>query len=232
MFAVAYLFCNTAQCPSLCKMISYAFDNPCSPTKATDIRLFFKKPKARRALSELGPNDTKANLRMAESLITISTEQFMKKWNFDPIRCQPLPAGRYQWTPVKTISKRQSRESLVSSLDCHSEPTHDPCQATRLSPLSHCSTSRSRSPPPCHTDEDHGASLFHELDRHSAEAPCHLPRTPRKSPKNKTGPTTPKTKQCKITDYGRQRKRLHSTSKSEESETEVTPRKKKPALSE
>ncbi|XP_037787823.1 uncharacterized protein LOC119583425 [Penaeus monodon] len=212
-------------------MISYAFDNPCSPTKATDIRLFFKKPKARRALSELGPNDPKANLRMAESLITISTEQFMKKWNFDPIRCQPLPSGRYQWTPVKTIKKRQPRESLDATHDCHHHhTTYDPCHSTRLSPVSHCSASLSPSRPPCDSEASLSASPHQELDRYLSEAPSHLPLTPRKSSKHKAGPVTPKTKQCKITDYGRQRKRLHSTSKSEEGESEVTPRKK-PALS-
>ncbi|XP_042886554.1 uncharacterized protein LOC122262585 [Penaeus japonicus] len=207
-------------------MISYAFDSPCSPT---DIRLFFKKPKARRALSELGPNDPKANLRMAESLITISTEQFMKKWNFDPIRCQPLPSGRYQWTPVKTIKKRQSRETLDASHGCHHETTYDPCQSTRLSPVSHCSSSLSTTSP-CDSEAGLNTSPLQELDRHLSEAPSHLPHTPKKTSKHKSGPVTPKTKQCKITDYGRQRKRLHSTSKSEEGESEVTPRKK-PALS-
>lgn len=214
-------------------MISYAFDNPRSPTKATDI--FFKKPKARRALSELGPNDSKANLRMAESLITISAEQFMKKWNFDPIRCQPLPPGRYQWAPVKTLKKRQPRETLDASHDCphlhlHHTTTYDPCPGARLTPLSPCSASLTPSRPPCDTEATLGASPHQELDRHLSEAPSHLPLTPRKTSKLKSGPATPKTKQCKITDYGRQRKRLHSTSKSEEGESEVTPRKK-PALS-
>ncbi|XP_066985913.1 uncharacterized protein [Macrobrachium rosenbergii] len=59
-----------------------------------------KRGRARRALSLLGVNNVKLNIRLAETLLTISTEEFAKKWNFDPVQGVPLPEGRFQWTPV------------------------------------------------------------------------------------------------------------------------------------
>ncbi|CAL4122510.1 unnamed protein product [Meganyctiphanes norvegica] len=56
---------------------------------------------ASRALSFLGGNDRKANLRLAESLLTISQSEFRTKWNFDPIAETPLPQGQFLWKPVK-----------------------------------------------------------------------------------------------------------------------------------
>lgn len=66
--------------------------------------LALKRGRARRALSLLGSNDAKANLQLAESLMTISAEEFAAKWNFDPVRAVPLPRGRFQWAPVATLS--------------------------------------------------------------------------------------------------------------------------------
>ncbi|KAG7163874.1 putative Cyclin-dependent kinase inhibitor-containing protein 2 [Homarus americanus] len=63
------------------------------------MRLVLKRGQARRALP-LGQNNTKHNLEMAESLLTISAEEFTKKWNFDPIREVPVSGGRYQWHRV------------------------------------------------------------------------------------------------------------------------------------
>lgn len=66
--------------------------------------LALKRGRARRALSLLGSNDAKANLQLAESLMTISAEEFASKWNFDPIRAVPLPRGRFQWAPVAPLN--------------------------------------------------------------------------------------------------------------------------------
>ncbi|CAL4162045.1 unnamed protein product [Meganyctiphanes norvegica] len=60
---------------------------------------------ARRALSFLGSNNRRANLRLAESLLTISTSEFRNKWNFDPIAETPLPQGQFLWTPVKPTTQ-------------------------------------------------------------------------------------------------------------------------------
>ncbi|XP_068234920.1 uncharacterized protein [Palaemon carinicauda] len=57
---------------------------------------------ARRALSLLGNNDSRQNLHLAESLLTISAEEFAQKWNFDPIQGVPLSSGRFNWKPVNT----------------------------------------------------------------------------------------------------------------------------------
>lgn len=59
---------------------------------------------ARRALSLLGNNDSRQNLQLAESLLTISAEEFTQKWNFDPIQGVPLPTGRFHWKPVSPLA--------------------------------------------------------------------------------------------------------------------------------
>lgn len=71
-----------------------------------------RKP-VRRALTELGRNDRKHNARLANRLLTISTEEFKQKWNFDPIKMKPITEGsrdvvnsdgvqkKYQWELVK-----------------------------------------------------------------------------------------------------------------------------------
>ncbi|CAL4170166.1 unnamed protein product [Meganyctiphanes norvegica] len=56
---------------------------------------------AKRALSFLGSNNRRENLRLAESLLTISASEFRTKWNFDPIAETPLPQGQFLWKPVK-----------------------------------------------------------------------------------------------------------------------------------
>jgi len=66
---------------------------------------------ARRALSNLGNNDTQANLRLAESLLTVSQEKFAKKWNFDPVEVVPLAPGRYLWAPVTSNQAQSPAES-------------------------------------------------------------------------------------------------------------------------
>ncbi|XP_068223432.1 uncharacterized protein [Palaemon carinicauda] len=63
-----------------------------------------KRSRARRALSLLGVNNVKLNIRLAETLLTISSDEFAKKWNFDPVQGVPLPEGRFQWAPVTTES--------------------------------------------------------------------------------------------------------------------------------
>ncbi|CAL4116360.1 unnamed protein product [Meganyctiphanes norvegica] len=60
---------------------------------------------ARRALSTLGNNNARLNLSMAQSLLTISQEGFLKKWNFDPVKEVPLLPGRYQWAPFTDNDK-------------------------------------------------------------------------------------------------------------------------------
>lgn len=80
--------------------------------------LALKRGRARRALSLLGNNDAQQNLQLAESLLTISSEDFAKKWNFDPIREVPLEGGRFQWTPVSPARHSASEEEdLQACLD-------------------------------------------------------------------------------------------------------------------
>ncbi|XP_042233418.1 uncharacterized protein LOC121873781 [Homarus americanus] len=220
-------------------MISYSLDTPYSPTKAADIRMFFKKPSARRALSELGINDTKANLKMADTLFTITAEQFIKKWNFDPIRCRPLPSGRYQWTPAKSAARknRLNQEDLTRETSPSEDVLDDPLTSD---PEDVGEVSKRLG----YLIEDHHylGENVEEGRRCCEEEACelyttalptlhhHLPHSPRNTHKSSHS-HTPRTKQCKITDYGRQRKRLHSCSKCEEGESEVTTPRKKLALS-
>jgi len=69
---------------------------------------------ARRALSNLGNNDTQANLRLAESLLTVSQEKFAKKWNFDPVNTLPLAPGRYLWSQVtNSRTPTEPKEALI-----------------------------------------------------------------------------------------------------------------------
>ncbi|KAK8730870.1 hypothetical protein OTU49_007666 [Cherax quadricarinatus] len=187
--------------------------------------MFFKKTSARRALSELGVNDSKANLRMAEALFTITAEHFMKKWNFDPVRCRPLPSGRYQWTPAKPVKKHrlsQASQKEIPQETSLGDLSTSACQDT-------ADVCRFLGQP----DEEsrfQGDNFedVREIEYATALPTVHqLPLTPRKTHRRKE-PHTPKTLQCKITDYGRQRKRLHSCSKSEDQveSDPITPRKK------
>lgn len=206
-------------------------DDPYSPAKA-DIRNFLKKSAAaRRALSELGPNDPKANMRMAESLITITAEQFMKKWNFDPINFRPMAPGRYVWTPVKTkkIQAQTTTTALSTSLPSSSAtPFASLAKETITSALEERLSGHHLS----NDAIDFSSATTTKTTATTLVSP--VLRTPKKSSPSSSGrtSTTPKTKQCKITAYGRQRKRLHSTSKTEEGvETEVTTPRKRLALS-
>lgn len=81
-----------------------------------------RKRLARRALTELGrrtPNDVKNTLKFAEKLLTIDTEAFAKKYNFDPIKMQPVNSAsqKYEWSPVKQTEKQDigSPRSLFGS---------------------------------------------------------------------------------------------------------------------
>lgn len=104
-------------------MICYSLERPYNTSSSKDIRMFLKKPTARRALSELGISDSKANLKMAETLFTITAEQFMKKWNFDPIRCCPLTPGRYQWTPARPLARRPHLQEQDAPWQTAADPT-------------------------------------------------------------------------------------------------------------
>ncbi|XP_068235240.1 uncharacterized protein [Palaemon carinicauda] len=219
-------------------MISHPMDDPYSPAKA-DIRNFLKKSAAaRRALSELGPNDPKANMRMAESLITITAEQFMKKWNFDPIRFKPMTPGRYVWTPVKTkkIRPQTTTTTLLTSLpSCSATSFESLAKETTTSALEERLSGHHLSNAAIDfsatTTKTHTTTMLETAQPTTTTLVSPVLGTPKKSSSPSSSgrtATTPKTKQCKITAYGRQRKRLHSTSKTEEGvEIEViTPRKR------
>lgn len=75
---------------------------------------FFKKFSGRRALQELGPNDPKLNMKVAESLLTISAERFKRKWNFDPIAMKPTK-GPFVWTPLAKTQPQQESCSRIPS---------------------------------------------------------------------------------------------------------------------
>lgn len=87
--------------------------------------LALKRGRARRALSLLGTNDAQQNLQLAESLLTISSEDFAKKWNFDPVREVPLEGGRFQWTPVAAPAARHSASENEDLQPCLSVPSLD-----------------------------------------------------------------------------------------------------------
>ncbi|XP_063592013.1 cyclin-dependent kinase inhibitor 1C-like [Penaeus indicus] len=87
--------------------------------------LALKRGRARRALSLLGTNDAQQNLQLAESLLTISSEDFAKKWNFDPVREMPLEGGRFQWTPVAAPEARHSASENEDLQACLSVPSLD-----------------------------------------------------------------------------------------------------------
>ncbi|XP_047483266.1 predicted GPI-anchored protein 58 [Penaeus chinensis] len=87
--------------------------------------LALKRGRARRALSLLGTNDAQQNLQLAESLLTISSEDFAKKWNFDPVRETPLEGGRFQWTPVTAPEARHSASENEDLQACLSVPSLD-----------------------------------------------------------------------------------------------------------
>lgn len=247
-----------------CNMISYPISSvPRSPchkaTTQTDISCFFKRPLARRALTELGRNDPKLNMKMAESLLTISGAEFIKKWNFDPIREKPLPPGRYLWTAVKQ-QRRLAREAAaagttssevvglgaapeldatVLSLPRASSPMM-PSEVIdldmygsypdRLSPIPRDHHHRDVSPVrECHPrlhEEEVVVNVVHDVALAAVATALH--RTPKKSRESSHHSHSPKTKQCKITAFGQEKKRVLSNSKSEESDGEVTPSKKKP----
>lgn len=197
--------------------------------------MFLKKPTARRALSELGISDSKANLKMAEALFTITAEQFMKKWNFDPIRCCPLPPGRYQWTPARAVARKHLREQDVWDTSPSGDLEHDDPSALFLEGADYVSRLAGDGRPAArYLEEDLEDGRCCDLQEEEVCATgrptLHLALTPRKTHKTSHS-LTPRTKQCKITDYGRQRKRLHSCSKCEDSEPDVTTPRKKLALS-
>lgn len=113
------------------------------PTKLGTSRVGFnlKRGRARRALSLLGDNNSKLNLQLAESLLTISAEEFTKKWNFDPIREVPLRDGRYQWTTTDPTASRppnaaedvaheRPRTCFLASANDPPPPAGDPSRDT------------------------------------------------------------------------------------------------------
>lgn len=85
------------------------------------VNLTLKRGRARRALSLLGNNNTQQNLQLAESLLTISAEEFTNKWNFDPIQGVPLPSGRFQWTPLTAVTS--SDPTVLPSSDATTTTT-------------------------------------------------------------------------------------------------------------
>ncbi|XP_076045168.1 uncharacterized protein LOC143027653 [Oratosquilla oratoria] len=209
-----------------------------------NISICVKRPAARRALTELGPNDAKRNIIMAESLITISQEQFRKKWNFDPVTEKPLPPGRYLWSPVP-----QQRSSRPQPQTLHSTNRQQTLNDRLPVPTDPTATENCCNPAGClcasSTADKHSTLLYHGITaltaldnrRHSkttASTDMHCSVTTEAETQHSATvygsntPTSPRTKQCKITEYGRQRKRIHSQCKSDDSEPEMinSPRKR------
>lgn len=188
-------------------MLSYSLSPPYTPPKTTDIRMFFKKSSsARRALTELGINDSKLNLKMAETLCTITAEQFMKKWNFDPIRCRPLPTGRYQWTPVNSVTRKQRLTqqlypSDTSAVDYALDNTHT-VPSDDADPLDRLTEHWDDVPAARGTSDESAEEVRCCEDYNTTAKPTtvHVLLTPHKKHNNKHREThTPKAKQCKIT---------------------------------
>ncbi|XP_069182421.1 uncharacterized protein [Procambarus clarkii] len=83
-------------------------------------RLFLKRGGPVRRALLLGPNPPKHNIEIAQSLLTISAEEFTKKWNFDPIREVPVSGGHYQWQRVTspdlhTTTRHPAKQPRVPS---------------------------------------------------------------------------------------------------------------------
>jgi len=153
---------------------------------------------ARRALSALGNNNALDNLRMAESLLTITQDKFMKKWNFDPVNVVPMAPGRFQWASVSATAS-QNLPSIAANRDistCFTLPSQD--ISSRV-PEPHSTTSpvteshSTSSPVTTVTDTDSGVesddSVIEERDTVTEEE------------------TSVTTKQTSITDYLNPRKR-------------------------
>lgn len=104
-----------------------------------------RKP-VRRALVELGRNDRKHNAKLANRLLTISTQEFKQKWNFDPIKMKPITEGsngataasiigdglghkKYQWELVKQTKaqveeykdKKELERTVFSLVPAHTD---------------------------------------------------------------------------------------------------------------
>ncbi|XP_042232103.1 uncharacterized protein LOC121872982 [Homarus americanus] len=63
---------------------------------------------------------------MAESLLTISAEDFTKKWNFDPIMGVPLHSGRFNWTPTDPEGGAAGGDQRQNDLNtCLTLPVND-----------------------------------------------------------------------------------------------------------
>ncbi|XP_071522515.1 uncharacterized protein [Panulirus ornatus] len=78
-------------------------------------RLVLKRGPVRRVLP-LGRSNARNNLDLAESLLTISADEFTKKWNFDPVREVPIAGGRYCWRPAA------SPDPTITTSDPTTEP--------------------------------------------------------------------------------------------------------------
>lgn len=111
------------------------------------VNLTLKRGRARRALSLLGNNNTQQNLQLAESLLTISAEEFTNKWNFDPIQGVPLPSGRFQWTPLTAVTS--SDPTVLPSSDAATTTTKavTSCNLSSSSSSSTTTSSSSSSSP-------------------------------------------------------------------------------------
>lgn len=110
------------------------------------VNLTLKRGRARRALSLLGNNNTQQNLQLAESLLTISAEEFTNKWNFDPIQGVPLPSGRFQWTPLTAVTSSDPT-ALTSSNATTTTKAVTSCNLSSSSSSSSTTTSSSSSSP-------------------------------------------------------------------------------------
>ena len=192
-------------------MISYGYCDMTRPSSIRGIELlrFFRKSKARRALTELGTNDTKMNLKMAQEILTISAEQFAKKWNFDPVQMRPIDTGNYDWTQLRDneIPKTSGLEKYVLETpqqnfeNTESRIPRLPSSETEFKPIDSNSLEMHNFDG---TLDSYFRQNYNSLASINTVLTCPVPRTPSKNKRtpNKQSPkysTTPKSRQCKIT---------------------------------
>lgn len=79
----------------------------------------------RRALT-FGQPDIQRNLHLAESLLTVSAQEFAQKWNFDVELGEPIAEGRYQWYSVNPTDGVSTTTTNHKSITSAFHPTTEP----------------------------------------------------------------------------------------------------------
>lgn len=191
--------------------------------------LALKRGRARRALSLLGSNDAKANLQLAESLMTISAEEFAAKWNFDPVRSVPtsdLARPQQAGGREARVSAGGKGAAADSSVDHECSPRTCGCGAevaakggARGEEAQQEALEARRRPS---ADADSGIESDESIHLSSPSPP-----SPSSSPKQDS---QPRLRQTCITEFVRPKKRLTFSSKDQQA-AHTTQSKKRSASS-